>query len=175
MRTLHLTPALLLVVSAALATPPPAPAPVRPVTDDYFGTKVTDPYRYFEQADNPDLARWMKAQADYSRRVLESLPGYHALLERITALDQTRVAVFSVTQRGQRYFYQKRGAGEQLAKLYYRDGLAGAEHLLIDPTTLATGTTHYALDFYAPSWDGQRLAYGVSAGGSEQRDWRPRS
>lgn len=30
----------------ALATTPPPTAPVHPVTDDYFGTKVVDNYRW---------------------------------------------------------------------------------------------------------------------------------
>ena len=38
---------------AAPLPAPPSPPPLRPVVDDYFGTKVTDPYRYFEQASAP--------------------------------------------------------------------------------------------------------------------------
>jgi prolyl oligopeptidase len=56
----------------------------------------------------------------------------------------------------------------QQPKLYYRDGLSGAEHLLIDPGMLGKGSgTHYALDYYQPSRDGKLIAYGLSAGGSE--------
>lgn len=160
--------ALAALGSLATAAPPPAPASVKPVTDDYFGTRVTDPYRYFEQPDNPQLKSWMKAQADYARRLLDSLPGRKALLERVTTLDSARVAVYDVTQRGQRYFYQKRLPDQQLPKLYYRDGLAGAEHVLLDPASLSAGGSHAALDFYSPSWDGRRIAYGMSTGGSEQ-------
>ncbi len=42
------------VAFAQVSTPPAAP--VRPVTDDYFGTKVVDNYRYFEDLKNPDDA-----------------------------------------------------------------------------------------------------------------------
>ncbi len=42
----------------AVGTPPPPPlAPVRPVTDDYFGTKMVDPYRYMENLKDPEVAR----------------------------------------------------------------------------------------------------------------------
>jgi prolyl oligopeptidase len=158
---------LALTASVALGAPQPPVAPVIPITDDYFGTQVTDNYRYFEDLKNPQVQAWMKGQADYARSVLDSLPGRRALLDRITAIDKTLVAVFDVQQRGGRYFYQKRRPEDQIPKLYYRDGLKGAEHLLLDPTKLGTATVHAALDFYAPSWDGQLIAYGVSLGGSE--------
>ena len=71
-------------------------------------------------------------------------------------------------RRGQRFFYELLEPGAQQPKLMYRDGLRGGEHLLVDPARLAAGpATHYALDFYMPSWDGQLVAYGLSAGGSE--------
>jgi prolyl oligopeptidase len=157
---------------AAAAPPPPPVAPVIPVTIDYFGTRVTDNYGYFEDLKNPQVQAWMKGQADYARAVLDSLPGRKALLERITKLDKSQVAVFDVQQRGQRYFYQKRRPDDQVAKLYYRDGLEGADHLLLDPATFGTTVAHAALDFYAPSWNGQLLVYGVSLGGSEESTLR---
>jgi prolyl oligopeptidase len=141
---------------------------VVPVTNDYFGTRVTDNYGYFEDSKNPQMQAWMKGQADYARSVLDSLPGRKALLERITMLDKSQVAVFDVQQRGQRYFYQKRRPADQVPKLYYRDGLEGADHLLLDPASFGTTAAHAALDFYAPSWDGQLLVYGISLGGSEE-------
>jgi prolyl oligopeptidase len=170
MRSNRLCPlALLALTLPALAAPPAPPvAPVEPVTDDYFGTKVSDNYRYFENEKDPRLQSWMKAQAQYARTVLDSLPGRKTLLERITALDKSQVVVFDTRQRGTRYFYQKRTPADQVAKLYYRDGLGGAEHLLLDPAKLGTAQAHAALDYFEPSWDGRLIAYGVSLGGSEE-------
>lgn len=167
-RSILLAPLAFVASLAGAAPSPPPAAPVVPVTDDYFGTKVTDNYRYFEDLKNPQVQAWMKGQADYTRAVLDSLPGRKALLERITALDKSRVALFDVQQRSDRYFYQKRRPEDQVAKLYYRDGLEGVEHLLLDPASLGTAQAHAALDYYAPSWDGQLVAFGVSLGGSEE-------
>jgi prolyl oligopeptidase len=161
----------LLTLAASLASaapPPPHVAPVVPVTDDYFGTQVTDNYRYFEDLKNPQVQAWMKGQAEYARAMLDSLPGRRALLERITALDKTQVEVSDVQLRADRYFYQKRRPEDQVPRLYYRDGLKGAEHLLLDPANMGTAQAHAALDYYAPSWDGRLLAYGISLGGSEE-------
>lgn len=48
MKQLKLLVELLIITAAAMNAAPPPVAPVRPVTDDYFGTKVIDNYRYFE-------------------------------------------------------------------------------------------------------------------------------
>jgi prolyl oligopeptidase len=157
-----------LACCAALAAQSPPIAPVRPVADTYFGTEVIDNYRYLENLDDPAVQSWMRAQADYTRESLDRLPGREALLQRIHTLNNADLSRRSFARRGQRYFYEIKAPGAPLPKLYYRDGLNGEEHLLLDPATLGVGTsTHYALDFYTPSWDGRFVAYGVSAGGSE--------
>ncbi len=165
----HATLALGLVASALAGAQAQPVAPVRPVTDDYYGTKVVDNYRYMEDLANPEVKAWMKAQADATRAKLDALPGRAALQERIHELLNADLRRTGFERRGNRYFYEVLEPAAQLPKLYYRDGLDGVEHLLLDPGQLGAGTkTHYALDFYAPSNDGKTLVYGVSAGGSEK-------
>ena len=144
-------------------------APVQPVTTDYFGTTVVDNYRYMEDLGNPDVKSWMKGQADYTRAQLDAIPARKPLLARIHALLNADLVRVGLVRRGERYFYEVFEPGAPLPKLYYRDGLKGQEHLLVDPGAMGQGTaTHYALDYYEPSWDGKLLAYGVSTGGSEK-------
>ena len=68
----------------------PPVAPVRPVTDTYFGVPVTDPYRYMENLSDPDVAAWFKGQDTYTRGVLAKIPGRDALVARIRELDKSR-------------------------------------------------------------------------------------
>jgi len=152
----------------AMAAPPVAA--VKPVTEEYFGTKVTDPYRWLEDLQNPEVQKWFKGQDDYTRGVLAKIPGRAALLKRIAEVDQSApFRVFDVQRlAGERFFYQKRLASEDVAKLYVRDGLDGKERLLVDPNQyVKEAGTHYSFDYYAPSLDGHYVAYGVSPGGSE--------
>ena len=155
------------------STAGPPVAPVRPVTDTYFGTPVVDPYRYLENLKDPEVQAWMKEQAAYTKGVLDRLPGRDALLERIHTLAHADTRRGGFVRRGQRYFYEVTEPDSEQPKLMYRDGLSGKEHLLIDPSILGKGTatsdvkTHYAIDYYTPSWDGRYIAYGLSAGGSE--------
>jgi len=152
----------------SLAADGPPVARVRPVTDTYFGTDVVDPYRYFENLKDPEVQSWMKSQATYARAVLDRIPGRDALLERIHALSNIDTRRGGFLQRGRRFFYQVTEPGAEQPKIFYRDGLGGAEHLLLDPAAIGKGTGgHYAVDYYTPSWDGTLLAYGLSTGGSE--------
>jgi prolyl oligopeptidase len=154
--------------SGAVQGPPVAP--VRPVTDEYFGTKLTDPYRYMENLKDPEVARWFKDQDDYARSVLGRIPGRSALLNRIKELDQAAPFRVGDVQRFEdgRYFYQKQLASEDVSKLYMREGLGGAEKLLVDPDRFVKEPgTHYTLDYYSPSLDGRYVAYGIAPSGSE--------
>ena len=148
----------------------PPVAPVRTVTDIHHGVRVDDPYRYMESTNDPAVAGWLKAQSDYARVVLDSLPARAGLLKRIEALDGAASArVESVSWlRNDRVFYFKREPHELQSKLFVRDGLRGKERLLVDPETVSAGTgKNVALHFYSPSPSGRYVAYGISEGGSE--------
>ncbi len=156
-------------VPAPLPSPPPPPA-VRPVTEDLFGTKVTDRYRYFEDLKRPDVQQFFRAQNTYTRAVLARLdPARRRLLARIKQLDNAGVTVGELQRAGDWYFYEKQKPGENLPKLYVRPASGGPERVLIDPSALTSDTSkHYTIDYYAPSLDGMHVAYGISEGGSEE-------
>ena len=162
--------ALALAPTVAAADSAPPAAPVRPVTDDYFGTKITDNYRYFEDRSNPDAAAWMKAQADYTRARLDALPGRAALLRRIEELDQSVPVRVGGLQIVDGHYYTRRSPAQaQLPKLYVREGLDGEDRLLLDPEALTgKGGAHVAMTEFAPSPDNRHVLYGLAEGGSEQ-------
>jgi prolyl oligopeptidase len=164
--------AIVITAAAPIKAPiaPPAAAPVRPVTDDYFGTKVVDNYRYMEDLKDPEVQKWMKAQADYTRRTLDALSGYSALLKRIAELDASEPAQVSNVQIvGGRYYSLRLPAGSQSPKLYVRAGVKGQDKLLIDPEKIpGSGKSHYSIHDYRPSPDGRYVAYQLAAGGSEE-------
>ena len=143
---------------------------MRTVTDTHFGVSVPDPYRYLEDMKNPDVAAWVKAQAEFTRATLDRVPGRAALVKRIGELgDAVPARVSGVQVNGAHYYYLKRLATENIPRLYVRAGLNGNERLLVDPqaATSARGG-HFAIDYYAPSFDNKYVAYGISPGGSEE-------
>ena len=56
---------LLLSAGTAVAVAPPV-APERPVVETHFGTRSTDPYRYFEDVKQPEVMAYLKAEAAYA-------------------------------------------------------------------------------------------------------------
>ena len=165
--TLIVAPATSLCQS--LPTAPP-PAPTRVVIDEYYGNKIEDPYRYMEDLQSPEVQAWFKAQNDYTRSVLARIPGREDLLKRIRQLDEGAIArVYDIRRLPEeRYFYQKRLASEDVAKIYVRDGLGAPEKVIADPVKITpAGSPSFVLNYYAPSFDGSRVAYGASPGGSE--------
>ena len=107
----------------------PPKAPVREVTDTYFGRKVVDPYRWMEDSKSPEVAAWMKAQAEYTRAYLDRLPLREELLKRLSELSEAGVRVSAVQHLGGMYFYYRLAPGENDRRLYVREGLNGADYM----------------------------------------------
>jgi protease II len=152
---------------------PPA-APVRPVVDDYFGTKVTDPYRYMENLTDPEVQSWIKAQNDYARVALARIPGRSKMRDRLRELDQSAPAFVSDLRDvpGDLYFYPNLPAGAGTAKLYMRHGLGGEEKLVFDPDTTKLAPANQSkrrasIQYYVPSPDTRLVIAALTPGGSE--------
>jgi prolyl oligopeptidase len=162
-------PVLLRADAIAQAPAPSQPvAPVRPVTDFYFGQAVTDPYRWMEDMTSPEVKAWMVAQNNYTRHYLDQLPGRDELIKRIESLDSAAIRVGGVEHYGSRYFYTKLTAKDQTPKLYARDGLDGSERLLADAQAIGGEGKRYTISDYYPSCDGSLVAVEIAAGGSEE-------
>jgi prolyl oligopeptidase len=171
----HISIAIALITlfaSGTYAQQGPPKAPVHEVTDTYFGQKLVDPYRWMEDSKNQDFVAWMKAQADYTRSHLDRLPMRADLLKRLEELSDTGVRVSGVQRAGNYYFYYRLAPGENDRRLYVREGVKGAERLLIDPDKVSEPGKRYSIDSYNPSFDGKYVSYTISVGGSENGEMR---
>jgi prolyl oligopeptidase len=160
------------VVATPLAPLPPQKFPAPPIasradSEVLHGVTVADPYRWLEQQDSPEVQAILKAQAEFTRASLERLPGRRQLLERITELSQGTATVTDVKMAAGHVFYLKLSPGDRTPKLMTRDGVAGAERALLDPQRAGEGRQENSINWYQPAPDGRHVAYGMSAGGSE--------
>lgn len=156
--------------STALLAPPVAP--VKEVVDDFYGTKVADPYRYMENLKDPEVVAWFKGQNDYTHAVLAKIPGRARLLARIRELDQSTPRVFAQRLPGDRYLIWKRLPNEDSGKLYLRYGLKGTDRLLVDPEKIKLSPEDQAhgkneVGNTAISDDGKLIVVVITPGGSE--------
>src|SRR5260221_414208 len=111
-------------------------APVREVEDDYFGTKISDPYRWLENIKNDSEGQqWLKSQADYSRKLIDSMPGHEKLQARITELINSEPATIARPRQlaNGNLFYLKTPANQNTAKLCFRRSPSDEEVVLVDP------------------------------------------
>ncbi len=148
---------------------PPLPvARIEPVTETFFGESVTDPYRWMENAADKEWEPFVRAQDAHARAVLGAIPGRDVLKARIGELSGGTAVAYGLQKCGAKLFYQVRPAGADNFKLAVRQGLAGAEKILLDPTTLkGEGGVHVSLDWWRASPDGRHVVYGLSPAGSE--------
>src|SRR5215469_8109079 len=147
------------------------------VSDIYFGKTYYDPYRWLEDLTNSDAKAWFKAQATLTDDTLAKIPARDALVKEWMALDKLKPASYSdVMYEHGRVFYKKTLGGENVGKLYLRQGWDGAEKLLFDPGTYkakaaAPGATT-TIQSILPSWDGKYVVLGFSSGGAEYSELR---
>jgi prolyl oligopeptidase len=141
-------------------------------SDEYFGTTYKDPYRWLEDLKDKDVEAWFKQQAELTDATLAKIPGRAALAQEWMALDKLRPAAYGdITYENGRVFYKKTLGGENVGKLYVREGTRGAERLLFDPDTYNRGNKTVIQNFL-PSWDGRHVVLGLSAGGAEWSELR---
>jgi prolyl oligopeptidase len=144
-----------------------APTPKQPVADTIFGKVVMDEYRWLEEVSDPKVQHWMKAQAAFSDSVLNSIPGRNVLMEEFKRLGEKTSTNFSIFtfREGGRYFYTKALAGENVAKLYYRNGKDGRDVLLFDTKTYTQNGAPITGFRFTPSKDGKKVALALTEGG----------
>src|SRR5215471_8810559 len=137
-------------------------------TDTYFGTEVSDPYRWLEDENSAETATWVREENAVTFRYLSQIPYRSHLKSRLENLvNYTR---YTAPFRNGDYFFFSKNNGLQNQNVYYiQKGLEGTPEVLIDPNKFsADGTSQLAA--FALSKDGKYLAYGISAGGSDWRD-----
>jgi len=147
------------------ATKPPVAA-VKPVTETFFGTALTDNYRYME-AQDADTQAWMRAQGAYAADIFASIPARKAYGEKISAFGGGFGFTNGVQEGGDRTFYLERGPGLDAFDLMVRDK-DGTVRRLIDVNGLIKSSGEpNAINYFQTSKDGTRVAVGLSTGGSE--------
>src|SRR5512140_2424186 len=106
------------------------------VVDNYFGTKVADPYRWMEDLDSPDVKSWVDAENAVTSKYLEGLPVREELRKRITELwNFPKVSVPRF--EGGRWFYTRTSGLQRQSVVYWRDSMGGADNVAIDPNQLS--------------------------------------
>jgi prolyl oligopeptidase len=136
------------------------------VIDNYFGTKVADPYRWMEDLNSPELKQWIDAENALAFGYLNPLPQRDALKARITEL-WNYPKVTPPRYEGGHWFYSRNTGLQRQSLVFMRETLNSPETVVLDPNRLSSDGS-IALSGFVPSPDGRHFAYGQSQVGS---DW----
>jgi prolyl oligopeptidase len=164
------------VTDAAVGLPAVANNPIYPITarvevnENYFGTKVADPYRWLENLDSPAVQQWVRSENAVSQPQLAALPQRAWLKRRLGELWNYERYELPV-RRGAHYFYLHNDGEQNQSVLFVADTLAAPGRVLFDPNAARADAT-VALSEFHPSQQGDMVAYAVSDGGTDWQIWR---
>lgn len=150
--------------SGSTVAPPPKPVKTT-LVETIHGEKVADSYRSLEDGTNPAVAEWTDGQNRVTRSILDARPTRPGIRSRLDALASIG-RLMQPRVFGKRVFNLKRFGLENQPVLCVRDGFVGAGRRAIDPNTMSADGL-VALDWWHPSPDGSKVAYGTSSSGSE--------
>lgn len=136
------------------------------VTDEYFGTSVSDPYRWLEDDRSEATAEWVKAQNEVTDAYLAKIPFRKKLKERLTTLYRYGRSSALFKRNGKYYFFSNDGSQNQDV-LYEQTSITAEPTVFLDPNKLSTDGT-VALCDISFSDDGKYYAYVIARSGS---DW----
>jgi prolyl oligopeptidase len=140
------------------------------IVDTYDGIKVSDPYRWLEDDNAADTKAWVEAQNKVTFDYLAAIPARDKIKARLTALfNHERYGL--PFREGGRYFWSKNDGLQPQSVLYTARLLDAEPKVLLDPNGWSKDGT-MALAGYAVSDNGKYVAYGVSSGGSDWREWK---
>ena len=158
-----------LLVSVPLAAQSPPVAKKVPHVTHPNGYTVEDDYFWLRQRDNPDVLAYLGAEDAYADAMMAGTTGlqdtlYKEMLARIKETDE------NVPYRRDGWFYYTRTeAGKQYPIYARRHGsMDSAEQVTLDLNVLGAGRAFVGLGAYAPSDDGNRLAYTIDTTGYRQ-------
>ena len=163
-----------------ITLPTPPATEKNPVVDNYFDTKITDDYRWLEDAKSAETRDFIEQQMTYTDRYLKQAKVRPEFADSLDGL--VRVTSWSTPiQRGDSYFFMKRLSSEEQASIYVRHGWAvpktpsakmpdaGKDVRLIDPAALSRDT-NTSVSIVDVSKAGDFLAYGVRQGGADEEE-----
>jgi len=134
--------------------------------DDYFGTKVADPYRWLEDDNAEDVKAWVAAQNEVTFGFLDKIPFRPKVKERLTEVfNYPRYS--SPFRAGEYYFFSKNDGLQNQSVYYIQKGLDGAPEVFLDPNTLSPDGTVRA-NILSISTDNKYAAISRGEAGS---DW----
>ena len=138
--------------------------------DEYFGTQVSDPYRWLEDDRAEEVEQWVADQNIITRNYLDAIPLRKELRDRYEELFNYE-KVGMPRKIGDRYFISKNDGLQNQSVVYVRESLNGDENVFLDPNLLSTDGTVTA-HLGGASKDGKYVVVVRNEAGSDWQQFR---
>ena len=124
---------LIMSINSCTDKIPPPPETLRgDVVDTLHGVAIPDPYQWLEDQESKETREWIDTQNEYTHGFLDQIPEIAKLETRYSQLLKVDYVGLPF-QRGNRYFFSKRNADQELSLICMREGLDGEDQVLVDP------------------------------------------
>jgi len=135
-------------------------------SDEYFGARVADPYRWLEDDMSDKTGQWVKEQNEVTEDYLKKIYFREKIKARLKLLwnFNKQSAPF---KKGNSFFCYKNDGLQNQSVLYIKKSIEDNGEVLLDPNKLSNDGT-VSLSGISISKNGKTLAYGISNAGS---DW----
>ena len=149
--------------------PQPPMAEKKTKTTNIHGTTLVDDYFWLREKTNPAVMAHLKAEDDYAQSMMKHTAPlqekiYNEMLSHIKQTDS------NVPFRSGKYFYYTRTEEGKQYPIYCRKkgSQDAAEEIILDQNELAKGQKFMSVGTFAPSDDGNLLAYSTDNTGYRQ-------
>jgi len=134
--------------------------------DSYFGTSISDPYRWLENDTTKETAEWVKQQNKVTQHYISQISYRETIKNSLTDIWNYE-KISAPYRKGDYYFYSKNNGLQNQSVIYYKKGLDAEEKVFLDPNKLSEDGTVSLGGLYFSN-DYKHAAYTISRSGS---DW----
>ncbi|MDP4039771.1 MAG: hypothetical protein Q8P57_04295 [Candidatus Pacearchaeota archaeon] len=133
--------------------------------DNYYGTKVSDPYQWLEDYSSEDVKEWVNKQEKITHSFINKLPQKKKIQKRLNELWRydERTIPWEVL-KGKRLFFHERKKEDEKWIYFTQKNEDSKKVELINPNKWDENDS---LSFVIPSVDGKYVAFGKDKGGNE--------
>ncbi|MCU0287827.1 MAG: prolyl oligopeptidase family serine peptidase [Acidobacteria bacterium] len=135
--------------------------------DDYYGEKVSDPYRWLEDVNSQETAGWVTQQKKFTDEYLSKIEFRETIKTRLTEISNYE-KYSRPNKQGKYYVFWKNTGLQDQYVVYIQEGLTGKPKILLDPNAFSADGSITLTDIYFSN-DHKYVGCAISQGGS---DWR---
>ncbi|MBC7425252.1 MAG: S9 family peptidase [Bacteroidia bacterium] len=138
--------------------------------DNYFGTEISDPYRWLENDTASDTKAWVKAENKVTFDYLSKITYRDKIKNQLLELNNYP-KFSSPIKVGEYYFFYKNNGLQNQSVIWYQKGINGTPEIFLDPNAYSNEGT-VAISLAGFSKDKKHVVISISRAGSDWQEFK---